>query len=205
MDKIKINLFGESWSLKELQLKNIPLSKFLFHANALKRNLNELLLELSFYEVLNIPEIKSIEDLPGIGIKGLKNTSRSQLEIWINDKKKLKIYLSALLSQNTIFELYRTEVIELNFEELSEGLYLFEYEIGLISSYYFISPRFTIDQLKFVFLRFRKQGSTIEILSKIIFNNKILESSHTDSSITYSNCNLKYSNLSNLTLESLNI
>lgn len=190
-------MFGESWSIKELKLSSKLTSKFLLCANQLKRDLNDLLLDLSFYEELNIQEIKSIGDLPRNSIKGLKNTPRSHLEIWVNGKKIIKIRVTDLLHQNTLFKIYRTKEIEVDFEDLGEGLYQFEYGMGLVASYQFTSPKFTIDQLTFGFLKFENKGVVIEILSEIFLYNKLLKSSNDDTVITNSNCIVKFSESGN--------
>jgi hypothetical protein len=61
--------------------------------NRSANELDKLLLDLTFYEELNVPGIRSIADLPGTSIKGLLNTSKNQVEIWLNGKKIIKIKL----------------------------------------------------------------------------------------------------------------
>jgi hypothetical protein len=188
LDKVKINLFGESWSLKELELNHELTSKCLSSAKKLNRDLPDLLLDLSFYEELGIPGIKSIADLPGTCIRGIQNTPKSQLEIWLNGKKILKIRLESLFNQNTLFRLYQTQEKVIYFEDLDQGIYLFEYEMGLVASYRFNIPKFTIDQLSFGLLKFQIEDLNVEVLTEVFFNTKLLVSTHSDTIITCSNC-----------------
>ncbi len=191
MDKIKINLFGESWSLKELELDETLQSKLLFRANQLNRDLSDLLLDLSFYEELNLPNLKSITDLPSTCIKGLRNTPKSQLEIWLNGKKILKIRLEPIFNQNTLFQLYHTHETIVDFKDLDQGIYVFEQEMGLIASYQFNTLKFCIDQLSFGLLKFKVIGQKIELLTDIFWCDKLLNSIYSDSLITSSSITKK--------------
>lgn len=195
MDKVKINLFGESWSLKELELTDNLKSKIDHILSQSSEELSSLLLDLSFYEELGIPEIKSIADLPGTCIKGLQNTPKSQLEIWLNGKKILKTSLQALFNQNTLFKLYHSQETTINFEELGEGIYLFEQEMGLVACYQFTTPKFNIDRLVFRLLKFRMNGLYIEILTEIFWGDNLLISKRLDLLLTSSSCYKKTLNL----------
>ncbi len=188
MDKVKINLFGESWSLKELEIDEPVRSKILWFSKEFNRDINEFLLDLTFYEELNIPGIKSIADLAGTSIRGLQNSPRSQIEIWLNGKKILKIKSFALFYQNTLFKLYRTQETVVNFEDLGEGFFVFEREMGLIASYQFDTPKFSIDLLSFGILKFQIEGKTHEVLTDIFCDNILLVSKHSDALVTSSNC-----------------
>ncbi len=188
MDKVKINLFGESWSLKELEIDEPLRSKILWFSKELNRDINEFLLDLTFYEELNIPGIKSIADIPGTSIRGLQKSPRSQIEIWLNGKKILKIKSFALFYQNTLFKLYHTQETVVNFEDLGEGFFVFEREMGLVASYQFDTPKFSIDLLSFGLLKFQIEGEYYEFLTDIFFNNLLLESKHSDALVTSSNC-----------------
>lgn len=192
MDKVKINLFGESWSLKELEIDEPLRSKILWFSKELNRDINEFLLDLTFYEELNIPGIKSIADIPGTSIRGLQKSPRSQIEIWLNGKKILKIKSFALFYQNTLFKLYHTQETVVNFEDLGEGFFVFEREMGLVASYQFDTPKFSIDLLSFGLLKFQIEGEDYEVLTDIFFNNLLLESKHSDALVTSSNCIVKF-------------
>lgn len=188
MDKVKINLFGESWSLKELELSNDLKAKIDPAISQSSDELTNLLLDLSFYEKLGIPEIKSIADFPGASIKGLQNTPKSQLEIWLNGKKILKISLKALFNQNTLFKLYHTQETTIDFEDLGEGIYVFEQEMGLVACYQLTTAKFNIDRLVFRLLKFRMNGSYTEILTEIFWEDKLLISTRSDLLVTSSSC-----------------
>jgi len=191
LDKVKINLFGESWSLKKLELDYDLKEKVNSLINRSANELGKLLLDLSFYEELNIPGIKSIADLPGTSIKGLHNTSKNQVEIWLNGKKIIKIKLKDLFHQNTLFKLYQTEESIVNFEDMSEGIYVFDNEIGLTACYQYTAENFKIDQLTFSLLKFQNDDITNEILTSICWKNQLLTSIRSDTVVTNSNCIIK--------------
>jgi len=191
LDKVKINLFGDSWSVKELEIDERVRSQINSIAYRLRREVSDLLLDLNLYDELRIPEIKSIEDFEGVRIRGLLNTPNSQLEIWINGKKILKIKLYDLYHQNTLFKLYETHETLIDFEGLAEGVYLFENEKGLVATYHLSSPRFSLNKLGFSLLRFIIDGNEYEILSDIFWENQLLYSKNMDVVLTSSHCRLK--------------
>ena len=87
MDKLKINLYGESWRLKKLQLNEELANKLIEAFSALKISIGQAVLDLEFYEHLNHPSLKGIEDLQFDEVGGLLNSHKGLVEIWFNGKK----------------------------------------------------------------------------------------------------------------------
>ncbi len=191
MDKVKINLFGESWSLKKLELDYDLKVKVNSLLNRSTNELEKLLLDLSFYEELNVPGIRSIADLPGTSIKGLENTIKNQIEIWLNGKRIIKIKLTDLFDQNTLFKLYQTEKTIVDFQDMTYGIYVFDNEIGLTACYQYTTENFEIDQLTFRLLKFQNDDVTKEILTSIFWKNQLLTPLRSDTVVTNSNCIIK--------------
>jgi len=83
MQTLKINLHGESWTLKKFECNEEDLSACLKVANKMKRSLTQALLDPFFYYYLKIHNIQSLEHLPGKKWTGLLNTPKNQIEIII--------------------------------------------------------------------------------------------------------------------------
>lgn len=77
MQTVKINLHGESWTLKKFECNEDDLVECLKVASKMKLSLREALLNPFFYYYLRIPKIPSLENLPGKKISGLLNTPKN--------------------------------------------------------------------------------------------------------------------------------
>jgi hypothetical protein len=119
---------------------------------------------------------------------GLINTPKSQIEIWFNSKKIKKLKLIEVFKQNTLFDLYYTTTINASFDDLAEGIYIIDYEIGLFGSYEKQIEEFSIDLMQFGLLKFKSNTENIEVLSEVFYNSELLISSKEDLLITRSKC-----------------
>ena len=82
--KLKINLYGESWTLKKFECSSTELSSCLDIAKQMKLNIEEALLSPFFYYNLRLTSIPSLEYLPGKKISGLIDNPSNQIEIWFD-------------------------------------------------------------------------------------------------------------------------
>jgi len=174
MPKLKINLYGESWRLKKLQLDEELANKLIGAFSALKISIGQALLDLEFYEHLNHPSLKGIEDLQFDEVGGLLNGRKSLVEIWFNGKKAQKLNLDTLFRPNTLFSLYNTSILDINKENLEPGIYLLENEIGLIACYELAIENFDIDKLRFNLLTFQSELKKTEVLSELFYKDELL-------------------------------
>jgi hypothetical protein len=174
MPKLKINLYGESWRLKKLQLDEELANKLIEAFSALKISIGQALLDLEFYEHLNHPSLKGIEDLQFDEVGGLLNGRKSLLEIWFNGKKVQKLNLDSLFRPNTLFSLYNTRIFDIKKENLEPGIYLVENEIGLIACYELAIENFEIDKLCFNLLTFQSEFKKTEVLSELFYKDELL-------------------------------
>jgi len=174
MPKLKINLYGESWRLKKLQLDEELANKLIEAFTVLKISIGQALLDLEFYEHLNNPSLKSIEDLQFDEVGGLVNGRKSLLEIWFNGKKVQKLNLDSLFRPNTLFSLYNTRIFDIKKENLEAGIYLVENEIGLIACYELAIENFEIDKLRFNLLTFQSEFKKTEVLSELFYKDELL-------------------------------
>ena len=188
MPKLKVNLFGETCKIKRLHIEESLLQKINLTCGKYSLNIAEALLDLTFYELLNEPSITSVFDFKYSQVGGLMNTPKSQVEIWFNSKKIKKLKLIEFFNQNTLFDLYHTNTINASFDDLEEGIYIIDYEIGLFGSYEKQIEEFSIDLMSFDLLKFKSNAGNIELLSKIFYSGELLRSYKEDLLITRNEC-----------------
>jgi hypothetical protein len=174
LDKVKINLYGESLRLKKIQLNEELANKLIDAISALKISIGQALLDLEFYEYLNHPYLRGVEDLQFDEVGGLLNCHKSLVEIWFNGKKAKKLNLDTLFRPNTLFTLYNTSILDIKKENLEPGIYLLENEIGLIACYELAIENFVIDKLRFNLITFQSELKKTEVLSELFYKDELL-------------------------------
>ncbi len=167
MQKLKINLFGELFTLKRVVLNQMEQDYYELIAARLKQPLHQALLDPFFYHHLKLNSVDSLEKLPCENFNGLMNTPKNQIEIWLDGKKRNKIKLDELNQEQYLFPLYNSykSIIE---NTHKGGIYIEQKEIGFIGSYEFKIESFNLENLQF---------EVIELNSQLLLQN-----------ITYTNC-----------------
>jgi len=115
MQTLKINLHGESWTLKKFECSEDNWTECLKVAAKMKHSLAQALLDPFFYYYLKIPTIPSVEHLPGKKWTGLLNTPKNQIEIVLDGKRIIKLHIKDLNQEQLLFPLYtvhKTEIRE---------------------------------------------------------------------------------------------
>jgi hypothetical protein len=181
--KLKINLIGEAWKLKQLVLSNELLNAFEEVATRMKQPLIEVLIDPFFYHYLKNKTIQSIDDLQGNSIEGLINSPKNQIEIWYKNKKVQKLKINDLKEELLLFPLYKTTIHKAN-PNLENGIYIEQKDIGLIGSFEIYTDNFIIDDLEFQLLQTKEQT----ILEKLVYKNQDLVCKKKDSLLTFQNC-----------------
>jgi hypothetical protein len=87
MQTLKINLHGESWTLKKFECSEEDLCECRKVADKMKLSLSQALLDPFFYYNLKRPSIASVQHLPGKKRNGLLNNPKSQIEILLKSLK----------------------------------------------------------------------------------------------------------------------
>lgn len=167
MQTLKINLHGESWTLKKFECSAEDLNACLKVADKMKLPLIKALLDPFFYYYLKIAAIPSTEHLPGNKITGLLSTPNNQIEILLDGKKISKLHIKDLNQEQLLFPLYNVHKIEIK-ENYSPGIYVEQKAIGFIASYEIKLDSFTIDDLQFNLLQFNDK----QLLQKPTYQNK---------------------------------
>lgn len=184
MSKIKINLFGEGIEVRHLQLDAARYDRWT--EIAVKRNclLGDLLLDPFFYHQLKDDKIKSVLDLEATVVSGILDKRFSQVEIWFDRHKVLKVKPHELFNPMLLFPLYKIENNQkFHSDKLESGLYILRKEIGLIASMELRNPSATLLISDFTFEKsvFNKN----QFLSNIKYQNQEFKFIKSDALITY--------------------
>ena len=182
MQNLKINLHGESWTLKKFECSEADLKECLNVATKMKVSLAEALLDPFFYYNLKLSSIPSVEHLPGNKISGLLNSAKNQIEILLDGKIIRKLHFKDLNQEQLLFPLYnihKTEVIK----ECSPGIYVEQKAIGFIGSYEINLDHFSIDDLQFHLVQFRDK----QLLQQVSYQNKSFRFRKKETLLVYQN------------------
>lgn len=167
MQTLKINLHGESWTLKKFECSDEDLKECLKVAARMKCPLSQALLDPFFYYYLKIPTIPSVEHLPGKKWAGLLDTPKNQIEIVLDGKKINKLHIKDFNQEQLLFPLYNIQKTEIT-ENYSPGIYVEQKAIGFIASHEIKVEDFSIGELQFHLLQFNDKL----LLQKPSYQNK---------------------------------
>ncbi|WP_124019499.1 hypothetical protein [Flavobacterium laiguense] len=182
-NKLKINLFGEVWKLKQLLLPLELLKTFEETASRMKQPLIEVIIDPFFYHYLKSKTIQSVEDLQGKSIERLINSTKNQIEIWYKNKKVQKLKINDLKEELLLFPLYNTTIHNKN-SSLEDGIYIEQKEIGLVGSFEINTDDFNINNLEFQLVQTKEDIFLINLMYK----NQALVCKKKDTLITFQNC-----------------
>ena len=181
-NKLKINLFGEAWTLKRISISNEQKKDWEKIALKMNQSLCHAIIDPYFYYLLNEDTIQSMNDLVLIKIGGLINNQKNQIEIWYKNRKVQKLKINDLLEELLLFPLYNTSVSRIN-PDYETGIYIEQKEIGLIGSYEIRMNDFNINNLEFHLL----EVDGMIILKNLKYQNQNLKSVKSDALITFQN------------------
>lgn len=184
---IKVRLYGESFKIQALNLNSTNLKDFMSASQRLNEPLEEALLNVSFFNILNLKKYQSLEDMIAYAFGGLINTSKSSIEIWCGRRCLQKFSLNNLFYPNTLFPLFNIDKRNLTIR-LDNKLFLIEKEVGLISEYVFECTNFNINLLKFKIDDVQYLNEKFQLLVSISYNSNKLESQKSDTLIIHRHC-----------------
>jgi len=184
---LKAKLYGESYRIHRLHIDVDNLSRFQEIAMELGEPLEDALLNINFFNYLNINEIQTIHDLKQSTYGGLINNEKSQVELWLGRKRVVKLKLDNLFNQQTLFPLYQTEFNRIN-AKLKSGLYLEEKEIGNIGIYETKIENFEIENLVFHLAKIGFTGVEYPLLNEISYNTNSLQLIKSNTLLSYQRC-----------------
>lgn len=187
---LKAKLYGESYKIHSLRINADNFTNFQEVAFELGEPLENALLNINFFNYLNIDEIQSLQDLKQSTYGGLINNEKSQIELWLGRRKLLKLSLENLFHQQTLFPLYQTQFNRVN-ANLKSGLYLEEKEIGNIGIYEIKIEKFEIEDLVFNLSEISFTGIRYQLLNEISYKKQNLKLIKSDSLLRYQRCFIK--------------
>lgn len=186
MDKtLRIKLYGEGFKIHKLKIDQTYLHDFNNTAKLLKSPLHEAILHVDFFNLLNIKNYQTLNDVILGSYSGLINNYKSQVEIKWNRKKITKFNADELFRQHTLIPLYKTNKIIINAYNLYSGIYLIEKEIGLIATYESVINDFNFQMLTFHISKTIIMNEKYELLNSVFLNNKKMTNTKSDTLLTY--------------------
>ena len=180
--KLKINLYGDSWTLKKLECSPNDFSLCLDVAEKMKLSIEEALLSPFFYYNLKLTSISSLEYLPGKKITGLLDTPLNQIEIWLEGVRIRKLKLSDFQQDDLLFPIYNVQKIQID-NNYKQAIYVEQKASGLIGSYEVLINNFELENLNF---RLLEIGDKL-LLQKITYEDKELKLKKKETLIRYQN------------------
>jgi hypothetical protein len=182
MKKLRINVFGELFTLKKVLLNQMEQEYYELIATRINQPLHQAVLDPFFYYHLKLNSVDSLEKLPCEKVSGLMNTAKNQIEIWLEGKKILKIKLDELNHDQYLFPLYNIKKSVHN-NQNNSGIYIEQKEIGFIGSYEFKIEKFEMADLQFDLIEMNNQL----LLQSVNYSNIKSVFKRKETLITYQN------------------
>jgi hypothetical protein len=176
--KLKINLFGEGWSLRKIELEPIQNEYMEQIAKRTNQTLHDALIDPFFYPKLLLSNVQSHYDLKASTIYGLKDTNKNQIEILYNGKKISIFKIADLINEYRLFPNYKSTVI-FGEEEKKPGIYIEELEIGKIGSYEIEIINLNLENICFHLRKY----DTFLLLHQISYKDSILKAKNRETLI----------------------
>ena len=181
-NKLKINLYGETFILKKIVIPETSKIQWESIANKIKKPLHSALIDPFFYHDLNDSAFQSLDDIDVDIWEGLINNSKNKIEIWFKNKKVQILKMDHLIYELLLFPLYNSSYSNIELGNL-KGIFIEQKEIGLIGSYEILIDDFIIDNLQFNLLQIEKHL----VLNSILYSGENLKLIKKDTLINYQN------------------
>lgn len=151
-NKLKITWFGEGIEYRKLELPTATLQRWEEVASDYKKEFPSIITDPFFFLKLKEENCSSLEEVPCVETIFLFPTSKNQIEIWFKKKKIAKLRIQDVVSQQTLFPLFKNNFKTL---QLENGLHIKQKTIGQIASFE-ISLNFdsiTFEDIEFHFVK----------------------------------------------------
>lgn len=190
-DKIVINFIGIGYEIAVGALTEVQFQTLSSLSAREGESLQNLFFDADFFENNPVPYIgksghyKSWSDFNNQGIfTGPSLMEKGQMEIWIN-RKRIKTYkFFELLSQATLFPIFKADTFSLPVSEAFKQLIVGVQEKGHLAKYVFKTKIFNSDLLKLDLIRIPLQDKSLYLLNTISYNGVRLISTKHDTVIT---------------------
>ena len=150
------------------------------------------LFELDFYKQNHflkkngIDKIHSWKDINNDNsISGPNMAEMSQIEIWVNGKRKKTLKYADLYPKNTLFPPYNIiRDPQINMGQ-NKAYTIIGHQIkGLIKKYHFKTKKFSLDSLEFSVISFNDKWPNIKIVNRLIYKDATLKEVYSDALVT---------------------
>jgi hypothetical protein len=116
---------------------------------------------------------------------GANFCERSQLEIWINGKRKKTLKLIDLFNDSLLFPLYSISETLIETSGIGKEQLIIGHQLkGLIAKYTIKTKKFNLDSLQFSILSFQHLESNYKILFDLIYKGSVLKVNLSDAVAT---------------------
>ena len=181
--KLKINIFGELWTLKKVDITNEDYQLYKSICSKIGKPIQEAIIDPFFYHKLGNNKISNFEELKGNVIIGLLNSSSNQVEIWFKNKKVQKLKIDELNNDYLLFPLFNSKLVSIS-SELRNGIYIEQKEFGFLGSFEVnLRSEFKIENLFFKLIHYDSK----QILSQILYDGAVIPFRKKEPIIIYQN------------------
>lgn len=175
-DKIRINLIGAGCSIQKSKINDVLLNRMFLVASKLRTTLSQALLDVDFFSLLDIAELKSISDFDNeFEFAGLLlDNPLSRLEIWKNGKRKKIIKFGELYNEGLLFPLYDIDVVKVDARiKNSFEIVFIENSMGTVLDLSVPIHNFSMDKLLFKICEV-ENSSHQKIVFDILYDGKTI-------------------------------
>ena len=170
-DTFIINGFGLGYKISKATINDETRLKLENTAKRLQLNLNQALLDIDFFTLLNDNVFNSLSDLFVENAFGLAIDKRSTFEIRKGTKKLRNIYSSDLIAEKTLFPIYNVQQKVL-LNDNKNQLFLVQQNFGCIYQFIIQTKHFNLSDLVFESLEWNNQSLQNYIIQQLYYDSK---------------------------------
>lgn len=151
-NKLKITWFGEAIEYRKLELPAATLQRWEEVARDFKKEFPGIINDPFFFMKLKEEKWSSLDEVPCAETILLLPTPANHIEIWFKKKKIAKLRIQDIVSQQTLFPLFKNNFKALYLED---GLHIKQKTIGQIASYEILLDfdSITFEDIEFHFIK----------------------------------------------------
>ncbi len=169
-DTIVINGIGLGYKISRAVITDDVKFKLEKTAKRLQLDLNQALLDIDFFTLLNDNVFNSLSDLFVENAFGLAIDQRSTFEIRKGTKKLRNINSSDLISEKTLFPIYNVQQKVL-LNDNKNQLFLVQQIFGCIYQFIIQTKHFNLNDLVFDLLEWNNQSGQYYIIQKLYYDS----------------------------------
>lgn len=178
-----INFIGTACKLWYVPFENSLFNRLNQAAYRMKMPIAKAILDPDFYAIMNDKSNENIDSISKRCVWGLMLDEKSFVELRINGRRKRKILVKEILSEDLLFPLFNIDFLEFS-PELSGSILVVEKETGLAACFKLYLEKLNLDFLRFQFTHMLIGQEKITALSLITYKDIALQSISKDTLVT---------------------